>query len=447
MFYEDQSGEAYGAAEQKAYHAFELYEDGRITQALMELEEAIEINPASSAYHFNKALALDSLNKFNEAIDEYEVALTLSPNDVEILNSLAVDYTRIGYYDKAISIFEQIEMFERNFEPCYCNRIISYTEMGEHELAEQMFYLAQQLKADCPLCFYNIGNSLFVRGEYEKAIHCWFRTAEIEPRHPQINWRIAQGYWLAGEATKAKEYFLVELRNNPGDIDVILDFAQFLLEDGQVESAKEKFNRILELKPDFAPAIFYLGEIAYSNADYETAIKFYLSALQNDNHLKGPRYRLAQYELMNGNEKEAKVQLIEELILEPDSSAVLISMGTMFLQIGDSHLAKRCLLQAVDIDCTNAEAYYQLAVVNVLNNRLADAAELFSHTLDLCSEHIGALRDSTLIYLAMGRFSKAGNRLSKLSKLVPKSYQLHRLYLKIHLGRIRKKLDNFFQLL
>lgn len=145
-------------AEQKALTAYELYEDGKMNEALAAMNEALEINPSNDRWHFNKALTLDAMERFDEAIEEYKAALTLNSADIEILNCLAVDYTRTGQYDLALDVFNQIEKTDPDFEPGYCNRIITYTEMGNYEMAEQMFYLAQQLNDSCPLCFYNIGN-------------------------------------------------------------------------------------------------------------------------------------------------------------------------------------------------------------------------------------------------------------------------------------------------
>ena len=132
MIFDEQPYSSYDSSEEKAQRAFELYEDGKMTQAISELDEALEVNPANCSLHFNKALSLDSLSKFEDAIAEYEAALELNPCDLEILNSLAVDYTRIGHYDLAIQTFEHIEELDANFEPGYCNRIIAYTEMGLH---------------------------------------------------------------------------------------------------------------------------------------------------------------------------------------------------------------------------------------------------------------------------------------------------------------------------
>jgi len=131
MLFDDTEYGPYGKAERKARKAFELYEEGKVSLALSELEDALEINPSNGSWHFNKGLVLDTVNRFEDAINEYEIALQSDPADPEILNSLAVDYTRTGQYDLAINMFEYIEKIEPTFEPGYCNRIITYTEMGQ----------------------------------------------------------------------------------------------------------------------------------------------------------------------------------------------------------------------------------------------------------------------------------------------------------------------------
>lgn len=443
MTFEDMTFGSYDNAEQKARKAYELYEDGNISQALLELNAALEINPSNSSWHFNKALALDSVNQFEEAISEYEIALQLNPLDVEILNSLAIDHTRLGQYDMAISIFEHIQQLSPEFEPGYCNRIITYTEMDQHDLAEQMFYLAQQINPDCPLCYYNIGNSLFIRGDYKKAIHCWLKTTELEPSHPQINYRIAQAYWSDDQSSLAHQYFLAELRLNPGDVDVILDFGLFLLQLGNIESAKEKFNRILELVPDHAMALFYLGELAFNNNDYEKAVELFGQALEIDSTLSGPYYRLAQYALMKGRKQKAQSYLLTELEFEPADADILVSMGSMFLSLDDFEHAIYCLLKAIETDNGNADAYYYLGCVHAAKEQLVDAAEFFGHALDINPEHINTLRDSAVVCLMLGRITKAAERINKAMGLNEADPQLKVISRKIRFAQTINSLANF----
>jgi tetratricopeptide (TPR) repeat protein len=444
MIFDDLEFGPYDASEQKARLAFELYEDGKMSQALIELDMAIEVNPASSSLHFNKALTLDAMARFEDAIGEYETALQLSPEDPEILNSLAVDYTRTSHYDLAIETFEHIQELDPEFEPSYCNRIIAYTEMGLHDMAEQMFYLAQQIKPDCALCFYNIGNSLFARGQYKRAIRCWIRTAELESTHPQIHYRIAQAYWSDGDFENSREHFLIELRSNPGDIDVIFDFGLFLLEAGDIEPAKEKFNRILELNPDFAAALFYLGEIAFNNRDYERAVELYNQASEKDRTLQGPCYRLAQHALMMGRKTEAAAYLLSELKLTLEDAATLVSMGSMFMEIDDPAHAMHCLMRAIEVDGANADAYYYLGVVSALRKDFKNASEFFAHALDLRPEHIPTLRDSASVCLATGRLADAADRIKRARSLDGNDLQLRKLDRTIALARAKQRITNTF---
>ena len=443
MPFEDMIFGSYDKAEHNARRAHELYEDGKISQALLELEAALEISPSNSAWHFDKALALDAINRFEEAIAEYETALELNPDDPDILNSLGIDYTRTGQYDLAISTFEHIQELAPTFEPCYCNRIIAYTEMEQHSLAEEMFYLAQQIKPDCALCYYNIGNSLFIRGQYEKAIHCWQKTAKLEPTHPQINYRIAQAHWADGGGERSREYFLAELRTNPGDVDVILDFGLFLLEVGDIESAKEKFNRILDFKPDSAVASFYLGEIALDNNDYEQAVKLFNEALEKDSTLAGPRYRLAQCTLRRGWEKETKAYLVSEVEREVGNAQVLASMASMFLRIGEPDYATACLLKALDIDNASADAYYYLGFIQASKKRYEEAAEFFGHTLDIKPEHVLALRDSAIVSVAMGKLNDAVEKIKKARLPDGSDPQLKRLERKLRLIQATERIGDF----
>jgi tetratricopeptide (TPR) repeat protein len=439
MFSEGMEFGFYDKAERKATEAHELYEDGQMSQALEELDTALEINPANSAWHFDKALALDSIQRFEEAITEYELALDLCQSDLEILNSLAVDYTRTGQYDRAIETFEYIERQDSEFEPSYCNRIIAYTEMGLHDRAEEMFYLAQQVNSGCALCYYNIGNSLFVRGQYQKAIGCWIKTAELESTHPQINYRIAQAYWYENDHVLARKHFLCELRCNPADLDVILDFGLFLLERGEIEPAKEKFNRILEFEPDHAQAIFFLGEIAFHSGDLERALDMYNSALRYDDALAGPYYRLAQHALSQGKKKKTRAYLLSELRNNSENAALLTSIGSMFLSMAcsektdqgprvpppghsassDLDHAVHCLLKAVDNDHARPDTYYFLGVASATRGDFEDASEFFVHALELKEDYVPALQGLVRVRLYQGNYTQASKYLGKARAIAP----------------------------
>ncbi len=425
-------------ADRMAGMAFEMYENGQMDLALTQLQEAIEINPGNSAWLFNKGLTLDAMERYLEAIESFEQALELSPDDPEILNSLAVDFTRTGQYDRALQTFERIQKIEPGFEPCYCNRIITYTELDQHDKAEEMFYLAQQINPDCPICFYNIGNSLFSRQKYKRAIWCWQRTALLEPTHPQIHYRIAQAYWADGDMDGAQKHFLAELRNNPGDTDVILDFGIFLLKSGRTDAAREKFNRCLELNPDFAPAKFYLGETAMQAKDIELARQWFTLATQGDKRLPGPSFRLAQLAVQSGDLKPAIQFLKEEFALNIIDPDVLLSMGQMFMDMGELDPATECFLRVVDEDNQNVQAFSCLGKTLAQRKDYQGAIQFLEHAQRLGGDSEDVSADIARLNLSMYRYSAAARILYQAQRTRPSDPELHSLTRTVHWLLLRR---------
>ncbi len=376
-------GNEWDQAEQMAIQAFELYEGGQMRQAMEKLNEAIELGPEHAEWYFNMALTLDGLEQYEKAVEYYQRALECTPDDVEIMNCLGVNYTRTAQYDLSLSMFEQIEQVDPMFEPAYCNRIITYTEMDQYNRAEQMFYMAQQIAPDCPLCYYNIGNSLFTQAEYERALWCWDKCAELAPDHPQIHYRLAQACWVSGKGKRACEEFLIELRKNPLEMDVLLDFGLFLLESGELDSAREKFNRALEYDPECAAAHFYLGEIHRTCQIVTKAVRCYLSAMKFDETLIGPRFRLAEIAFAEGDEHETRKMLRAEFQLGPEDADVLTVMGWMFLKIGELTDASNCFMQALNEADVNGESFFGLGMSLAIHGDYEGAVECIEQAICL----------------------------------------------------------------
>ena len=132
-----------------------------------------------------------------------------------------------------------------------------------------------------------------------------------------------------------------------------------------------------------------------------------------------------------------------ELKRAPEDADILVSIGSMFLTIGELDLSTHCLLNAVDLDRANADTYYYLGLASAHKGRLENAAEFFAHALDINSDHIEALRDSSFIYLKMGRLEKAEERINKARVLNDDDLQLKALARRIHLARIMEQTGDF----
>jgi tetratricopeptide (TPR) repeat protein len=441
----DENLNSWDEAEQRTGEAYELYETGLMQQALEKLNEAVALNPACCASHFNMGLTLDGLERYEEAITCFQHALDLSPDDVEILNCLAVDYTRTSQYDLAISIFESIEKIAPTFEPAYCNRIITYTEMEQYEKAEQMFYLAQELNPNCPICFYNIGNLLFTRGQYARAAWCWEKTAELEPAHPQIHYRIAQACWANGQYDKANENFLCELRKSPGNVEILLDYSIFLLENNRIQKAAEKLNWILDLQPDFAPAMFYRGEISRIQGRFDKAIAAYRSAINADAKLAGPRFRLAQILTWQKETNEVADLLKAELGLSFNDEQALLLMGRMLLSLGEYDEAVNCFLRTLDSNPEQAQAYFAMAAILMNKHDVEGCLQFLEHAIGLDIKISAAYTCAVIIHYKQKDFQQAMDIIEKAKRVVGNSWHLRLWTARITLAARQDTLLNFFR--
>ena len=414
-------------AELHIEQAQDFYEQGHWIEALRELQAAININPHYAKWYFNKGLTLDSLTRFSEATEAYRLAHDLDPHDPEVLNCLAVDYTRLGQYDLAIKAFEELEKIEPDFEPSYCNRIITYSEMGLHEKAEEMFYLARQLKDHCPFCYYNIGNSLFSRHQYDRAIWCWQQTRSLTPNHPQINYRIAQAHWAKGNLDKAKQSFLEELRNHPGDIDTLLDMGILLLEMNDIESAQEKFNRILEMDENQPQAHHYLGEIHLHHGRLPQATECFNRTITINPKQSGTHYRLGECYLKLGQLANARKHLVEELNVSPDQPRLLLDLGCLLEEVGEQTKAIHCFEQAIELDPNDPQGYQNLSLSYYLAGHLDEGIDLSHKVLELQPDHIAALHNLAFACLRKGQFAQARDYVNRATEKSPHDPQLKTL--------------------
>ena len=432
-FYSD--ADDWSDAERHIEQAHDFYDHGSWHEALRELEAAIDINPTHPGYLFNKGITLDSLGRFSEAAQAFQAALDLEPHDPELLNCLAVDYTRLGLYDRALEAFEKIERVAPDFEAAFCNRIITYTEMGRHDKAEEMFYMARQIKEFCPFCYYNMANSLFARKLYDRAIWCWQQTKNISPDHPQINYRIAQGHWAAGDPQKARHHFLEELRAQPGDIEVLLDTGILLLELNQLESAKEKFNRILELDNTHCLAHHYLGELHLHQEKWTQAVECFHRALDLNPAHQGAHYRLGECYLHMGQPANAREHLLAELDASPDQPEVLLDLGCLLLEVDQLTDAMICFERLIDLNPNDYVAYHNLSLCYYLSGLADEGIELSLKVLQLRQDHLPALHNLANAFLQKNAPDKAGSYIDRACLIAPKDPDLKRLRRRIFLRR------------
>ena len=294
-------------AEQRVERAQQLSESQHWAEALEELEAALAINPNNPTWHTHRGFLLEELDELEEAAEAFENALELDPSDTDVSLALGAVLSRLRHFGRALEIFENLAKTYPDLEPAYCYRIGVYAELGRHEQAEEMFYLAQELNHECPRCFFHLGASLAARREFDRALFCWQRVLEIEPDYVGVNRRIARAYRAQHEPDLAKEYYLREIRDDPGNTDLLFELAEMTLESGRLVRAATRFAQILELDPDDLRSRFALGRIWLLRAQPEAALRCFATVkeIADDAAIPGFRAKFGEALFRVGRLREA----------------------------------------------------------------------------------------------------------------------------------------------
>lgn len=356
-------------AEAHADRALEMYERGRWADAESELRKALALNPDQAEWHFNLGLTLEAAGRDLEALVSFERAIELAPEQVEAMVAVGTTCVRLGRVEQGVHMLREALRLEPRHENAYAALIECHIRSGNHDEAETAFYLAQQALPDpSPQCLAMIAESLIQRESYERAGWCLREAIRIEPTLPRLRARLAAVAAATGRPQRALQLYLRDLRDDPGNVDTLLDYGELLVDAGRLPEAAEKFRRALELEPANVDAHFRLGQIAMRSGRYEQAHLEFELVLKLEPQFPMIRLSVADALVRRGEIDAARSCLLEELQdvdLEEDGRWTpddLVRLGRLLIDARQSAEAVPLLERAIALAGENPELLRRLAL-------------------------------------------------------------------------------------
>jgi tetratricopeptide (TPR) repeat protein len=390
-------------------------EAGNYERALMFFERAIVINGNQAEVWTKRAVALQNLNRIEEAIEANQRAITLiKGNQLLATNNFLDNSTQ-----------SKVE-----FSPSIPEPVINLDD------AEKWF---------------ENGNSLYFEGRYQEAIASYDHALKFKP-DDHYAW-IMRGIALKdlGRNEEAITSYDNALKIKPDDHIAWIMRGLALFNLGRNEEAIASYDEAVKIKPDYyeawnrrGVALSNLGRMEEAIASYDKAVK-----IKPDKH---PAWLCRGWALWNlGRNEEAIASCDSALKIKPDDYLAWIFRGLALSNLGRNEEAIASFDNALKIKPDDHEAWYNRGIALADLGRLEEAITSFDNALKFKPDmheawygqgfalrSLGRLEEAIASYdraltLTRGKYWQAWiNRASAIAQLVKKrTFVIHSLPLEM----------------
>ncbi len=414
-------------AEHHVERASELIDMGRWEEAEAELRKALAINSQQPEWHFNLGLTLDAAGRTAESVGCFRAAAELDPKNVNARLCLAVALQRTEDFAGALASLEEVRKIDPNFEPAYCHQIGVLASLNRHDEAEQTFYEARLLKEECPLCYANLGESFLARRSFERAIWCFREAQRLDPRLNGLHARLALAFASKGDREQAYRLYLRDLRDDPGNVQTLLEIGDLLISMERTGEAAEKFRRVLELEPANAAAHLGLGRLARCAGRLDVA-RVELDLAQKLNaETSGLTRELASLWIDEGNQEAARAALASLMDEFAEDGDQRLEGVRLLVRVGMLQEAATLMVRHLKTQPYNADGWHQLSVIRLTQGRLAQGIRAARTCLRYDPCHSKAHYNLILAYRDAGRLGRAAAAARAARKALPRDAGIRRL--------------------
>ncbi len=380
------------------YHLARLMVDTGHDLADILAEEGPEV-----LYHLG--VALSEAGQYEQATLVFKRIVAMQPQTVEQWTDLARYYIYLEDYDSATVVLSQAaEVMPDSSEIyLYWGTALESTERYDEAIAVYQRGLGH--RPDAVDLYLYWGLALEQQDAWAEAIEVYSQALEASPGHAalHVRWGISLGQQGQWEAALAQYETAASL--DSAHSPTFLHWGIALEELERWEAALAKLNQAVGLANDKSRALFYLGA-CYEQASrklgrdeyFDRAVETFQSLLEIEpNDAYALNYLGYMYADKGVRLTEAVALLEKALAIQPDNSAFLDSIGWAYFRLGE-------LVQA--------EHYLQQALAYMDEDDPEEQAVIFDHAGDIAS--------------ALGKMDEAHAHWQKVLELEPDNQEVQR---------------------
>jgi len=377
----DRCKQAHGEEEEAYFYSgIALAAGGHPLEALLELEQAVELDPEEAEYALAFADTLSSVGQQTAAVevlsvfDEQAKADQLEGEQLWLLSDI---YFRTEQFDRALKLLDWMEANSAEDPRVDFRRAQIHMNTSNLEDALRFFQKAAQgMPAAAPPHF-GAGVVLRLQNKPDAAKEALLQALQLEPSNPEYLWQLAEVYLALNEPEEALQYLtrIEDLDSTPPEIyrlfgesyrrlgdpeksreylnkyqgmsqalqeeetrnQVALSLiarGEEKLQENAVDEAKRLFEQALQKDPDHWLAHSYLAKIYLSSGFPQFAYRHLSRMEQLDPETVEGNYLLASHWYRRGDFQQARRYAEKTKAHYPGSGALRNLLGNIYLELG-----------------------------------------------------------------------------------------------------------------
>jgi tetratricopeptide (TPR) repeat protein len=263
-----------------------LYQ-GRAEDAILLMEQAIQLNPYNEWYQLFMAELYRSTQQYEMVVVVFQNLIKYQPEKYDYYYDLALSYIILGEYNKAVGAYNDLENLVGVNEDISLQKQKLYLNMGKPKKALEEIEKLVDKNPSNSRYLQILAESYITLGEDKKALETYQKIAAIDPENPYIHISLSDYYRLAGDELMAFEELKLGFANPQLDIDskvqILLTYYsidQFY--NDKKEQAFELAEILAETHPESTKAKSIYGDLLFRNGQSEEAYQVFLGVVETD---------------------------------------------------------------------------------------------------------------------------------------------------------------------
>ncbi len=260
----------------KYYSADVAYNNYRLSGNRDNLITATRLNPRRLNYHI--ALAKDYLEEVRE-----EINILSSPSSSDKINNERKQKLQINIQkaikegEMAITVAPNSVIAWETIGVIY--RDIRLIAVGSLEPAIRYFKEAQRLEPTNPVLLTELGKLYLISNQTKNAVDSFEQAIAQKENYFEAHVGLAKTYDKLGQSDKAL-IILEEVINKQPNVEVIYESGRLYYNQNKIDKAIERFTQAIQLRPEYANAIYSLGLAYQKKGDNINALKQFERVLE-----------------------------------------------------------------------------------------------------------------------------------------------------------------------